>query len=372
MTASRPVSLNRAWLPGVDQLRALLALLVLFYHGYLLFSARLIHHADFVFADWPRTRNPVLAVLAEGHSAVAGFMVLSGFIFVQGTAGRGVRYGDFLRNRLLRIYPMYLIVVVFALSAGFGTFSLARLALLVLPLANYAIPVGPLAAMAWTVAVEFQFYLIFPLLLRLAETQGATWLVRAILLALLLRLFAVLAGADAQWMSYWTIAGRIDQFLLGMLIGLRFAGHGPERGGWPAVGIAGAGLCALLYGFHLAGGWPAHVWWKALWPDAEALGWAGIILSWQGIADRLPALLARGLEAIGRVSFSIYLLHFAVISVLAAHGWVLRPFASATADALLTTALLALPLALALAAFTYATVERPFMALRRRYVADAA
>jgi peptidoglycan/LPS O-acetylase OafA/YrhL len=78
--------------------------------------------------------------------------------------------------------------------------------------------------------------------------------------------------------------------------------------------------------------------------------------------------VARTLEGIGRISFSIYLLHFAVIETLGAHGWLLRPFASAAADALLTTALVALPLVLALSAFTYATVERPFMALRRRYV----
>jgi peptidoglycan/LPS O-acetylase OafA/YrhL len=368
MTPERSVSPNRAWLPGVDQMRALLALLVLFYHGYLLFSARLIEHADFVVADWPRTRNPLLAVIAEGHTAVAGFMVLSGFIFVQGTAGHEVRYGAFLRNRLLRIYPMYLLVAVFALSATQGSFSLSRLVLLVLPLANYTVPVGVLSAMAWTVGVEFQFYLVFPLLLRLTEAEGEGWLIRAILLALLLRLFAVLAGADAQWMSYWTIAGRIDQFLLGMLAGLRFARR-PPGGGWPPLVIAGTALWALLYLFHLAGGWPLHVWWKAVWPDAEALGWAGVILSWQGIAGRLPAPVARGLEGIGRISFSIYLLHFAVIWTLGAHGWLLRPFASAGADALLTTALLALPLVLGLSAFTYATVERPFMALRRRYVA---
>ena len=368
MTPERSVSPNRAWLPGVDQMRALLALLVLFYHGYLLFSARLIEHADFVLADWPRTRNPLLAVIAEGHTAVAGFMVLSGFIFVQGTAGHELRYGAFLRNRLLRIYPMYLLVVVFSLSAGQGTFSLSRLALLVLPLDNYAAPVGPLSAVAWTVAVEFQFYLLFPLLLRLAAAEGEAWLARAIVLAVLLRLFAVLAGADAQWMSYWTIAGRIDQFLLGMLAGLHFARRGPA-GGWPLVALAGAVLWALLYGFHLAGGWPLHVWWKALWPDAEALAWVGVILSWQGIAGRLPAPMARGLEGIGRISFSIYLLHYAVIWTLGEHGWLLRPFASAAADALLSTALLALPLVLGLSALTYATVERPFMALRRRYVA---
>ena len=364
---------NRAYIPGIDQLRAGFALLVLFYHGLAEFSARLIHHRDFLFTDWSHTRNPLLAVVVEGHTGVAGFMVLSGFIFMQGTLDRAVDYAGFLRNRVLRIYPLYIVLLTMAVCSTPGAFSWAGLAGMVLPLANLVLPPAlPLAAMAWTVAVEFQFYLVFPLLLRLYQRHGTGLLVRLILLAALLRLIAVALGANAQWMSYWTIAGRIDQFLLGMLAGIRFARRGPERGGILTLACAAAAVWALLYGFHLAGGWPLEAWWKALWPDAEGLAWAGFLLAWLPVGGRLPGALRRPVEAVGRISFSIYLLHFAVIQTLSEHGWILHPFASATADALLTTAAVAVPLVLALSAFTYATIEAPFLALRGRYAAVAA
>ncbi len=367
---------NRTYIPGIDQLRAGFALLVLFYHGFALLSARLIQHADFVVADWSHTRNPLLAVVVEGHTAVAGFMVLSGFIFVQGTYDRELRYREFLRNRILRIYPLYLVLVTIGFCSWPYAFKLTALVSLVLPLANFVSPpAGALAAMAWTVAVEFQFYLIFPLLLRLYQHHGAGLLWRLILLAAVLRLFAVALGADAQWMSYWTIAGRIDQFLLGMVAGLGYArgqAAGTARSGVRSVLVSALVVWALLYGFHLAGGWPRKVWWKALWPDAEGAAWTGFVLAWLPVAPRLPRVLARPLEAIGRISFSIYLLHFAVIDMLGMHGWILRPFADAHADALVTTLVVALPITLAGAAFTYTTIEAPFLALRRRYTSDPA
>ena len=360
---------NRAYIRGVDHLRAGFALLVLFYHGLQLFSANLIHHAMFVPADWPRTRNPLLAVVIEGHTGVAAFMVLSGFIFVQGTLGRAINYREFLRNRLLRIYPLYLLLVIFGFCATPTAFSLRNLVILVLPLGNFIIPpVGAFGAMAWAVAVEFQFYLVFPLLLRLLEIRGDGLLARMILIAAGLRLAAGLLGGNVHWMSYWSIAGRIDQFLLGMLAGAWYARRptGSRARTWPALG-AGALVWALLYGFHRLGGWPLHAWWKALWPDAEGGAWALFIATYVGVSDRLPRTIGRPLEAIGRISFSIYLLHFIVVLIVDIQGWILRPFANPYSDALLTTAVIVLPITLVCARLSYATIEAPFLALRRRY-----
>lgn len=360
---------NRAYIPGVDHLRAGFALLVLFYHGLQLFSANLIHHALFVPAYWPHTHNPLLAVVIEGHTGVAGFMVLSGFIFMQGTLGRTIRYGQFLRNRILRIYPLYLLLVTFGFCANPAQFSLPHLLVMVLPLANFIIPpVGPFGAMAWAVAVEFQFYLLFPLLFRLLTTEGTGLLWRMIVLAAGLRLAAGLLGSNVHWMAYWSIAGRIDQFLLGMLTGTWYARHPADRSGraWHAV-AAGGLVWALLYEFHRLGGWPLHAWWKALWPDAEGFAWALFIATYVCVSDRLPRMIARPLEAIGRTSFSIYLLHFIVVMVVDTHSWILRPWANAYADALLTTVVIVLPITLACARFSYETIEAPFLGLRRRY-----
>ena len=365
-----PDSRNRVYLPAVDHLRAGFALLILFYHGWQHFSSRLIYDAPFDPSQWVTVRNPLLAAIVEGHTAVAGFMVLSGFIFVHGTFGHKVRYGGFILNRILRIYPLYLLLVVLAACLHPERDAVWAFARYILPLANFGPPVlGQMPAMGWAVAVEFQFYLLFPLLLMLLDRHGPWLFARMILLLLGLRLLLVLQGNDIQPLAYWTIGGRMDQFLVGMLAGRWFALHPDAAGriGWQIVPCSVA-IVLLLYGFNQCGGWPAPVGYKALWPTVEGLAWGWFILAYIAASTWVPAGIGRVLAGIGRTSFSIYLLHVPVIDVLSLHRWVLRPTGNPYWDALATTALLVLPLVLAVAAFSYATIEAPFLGLRRRYV----
>ena len=94
---------NIKYLPAVDHLRGFAAALIVFYHGLHLISYEMKFNAPFSFSPWPETNNPFLAVLIEGHTAVALFMVLSGFIFAYGALGREIAYLPFIRNRFLRI-----------------------------------------------------------------------------------------------------------------------------------------------------------------------------------------------------------------------------------------------------------------------------
>ena len=62
--------------------------------------------------------NPLTVVLFEGHTGVALFMVLSGYILASGTFGKDISYAGFLRNRFLRIFPLLIVVLgVFALHS---------------------------------------------------------------------------------------------------------------------------------------------------------------------------------------------------------------------------------------------------------------
>ena len=101
---------NIDYLPAIDHLRGLAALLIVFYHGLHVISYRLRFGAAFGFDGWLQPANPLLAALAEGHTAVSLFMVLSGFIFTIGALGRGISTAGFLRNRFLRTYPLFLAV----------------------------------------------------------------------------------------------------------------------------------------------------------------------------------------------------------------------------------------------------------------------
>lgn len=83
----------------LDHLRLLAALMVLFWH-----SMR-------YFKQVPTTELPAfwpLSFAQEGHAGVALFMVLSGFIFQTLCRGKEVNYFEFIRNRVLRIAPLFI------------------------------------------------------------------------------------------------------------------------------------------------------------------------------------------------------------------------------------------------------------------------
>ncbi|MCW2524972.1 MAG: Acyltransferase, partial [Frankiales bacterium] len=109
-------SANRRYLYPVDHLRFYAATVVVFYHSTQLISQQVARRRHLPVAAWPFSRNPLKTVIFEGHTGVALFMVLSGFIFTIGTLDREVFYGRFMANRFLRIYPLYLVLVFIALS----------------------------------------------------------------------------------------------------------------------------------------------------------------------------------------------------------------------------------------------------------------
>jgi hypothetical protein len=212
-----PSSINRRYLPEVDQLRAIAAVLVLFYHGLQLFGARLTHGADFSPSQhWLYPSNPIIAIIEEGHSGVSLFIVLSGFILSLGAIGNTVGYKPFLIARFLRIYPMLVVCLVVAISVR--PTSLVSQITTLLPVNASGGVDSPFTSMFWAVALEFQCYLIFPLLIAFSNKHGSRFLLQVIAVALLLRLLAILAdGANARDISYWTVIGRIDQFCIGII-----------------------------------------------------------------------------------------------------------------------------------------------------------
>lgn len=361
-------SLNRVHVPAVDHLRAFLASLIVVYHGWHTVWYWNVFGRPFTPNPWPIVDNPLFAALLEGHTAVSGFMVLSGFIFVHGTSADRVNYGAFLRNRLLRIYPLYLTVLSLGVALNPGQDSLLGIVRYVLPLANLGPAMfGPPASMAWAVAVEFQFYLIFPFLFLLLNRHGPGLLPRMVALMIVLRLLLVAGGFDGTALSYWTLAGRIDQFLFGMMAGywMNRRTGGDRRLAWQVVPAALAIVAALAV-FHRLGGWPTVAWWRVLVPTVEGVLWAWLIVAYVALGPCVPALISRGLVWVGQRSFSMYLLHLLVIGAVAPRLIVLT--GNAYVDALLVAVLVILPASVALAALSFATIESVFLGLRRRYV----
>src|SRR5215203_561184 len=54
----------------------------------------------------------LLSILDEGHTGVALFMCLSGYLFAKLLDGRNINYGAFLWNRALRLLPLLAVVIL--------------------------------------------------------------------------------------------------------------------------------------------------------------------------------------------------------------------------------------------------------------------
>jgi peptidoglycan/LPS O-acetylase OafA/YrhL len=227
--------------------------------------------------------------------------------------------------------------------------------------------------MLWTIAIEWQFYLLFPLLVPVLRSGWTRQVLGLVAVLLLFRGLAVLAGGNARDIGYMTILGRLDQFLIGMWAAWAFRT-------WPLsrrIGalLAGAALVvvvAALAVLNAAGGWPATPAWKIAWPTVEALLWAAFVIGYVAAANIASGLWSRVVARIGEISYSIYLIHFIVIWMLVRYDLPLAFTGRLAVDAVLETGLVALPVTLAIAGLTYHFVERPFLRLRGRYHRDAA
>lgn len=102
------------------------------------------------------------AVFDEGHTGVALFMTLSGYLFAKLLDGKSINYMAFFWNRFLRLFPLLLVVI---LIVGFkevlGGENLYPYAYAILK--GVLLPTLPNGG--WSITVEFHYYLILPLFL---------------------------------------------------------------------------------------------------------------------------------------------------------------------------------------------------------------
>jgi peptidoglycan/LPS O-acetylase OafA/YrhL len=157
-------------------------------------------------------------LFSEGHTGVALFMTLSGYLFAKLLDGKQILYSSFLWNRFLRLVPLLASVIILSgikryLSGG----NMAAYATLIVSgIAEPTLPNG-----GWSITVESHFYLLLPVLLFLSR-RWEYFLVCVLLAANALRVLLHMHFGQIQVLSYYTIVGRIDQFVLGILaFGLR-------------------------------------------------------------------------------------------------------------------------------------------------------
>jgi peptidoglycan/LPS O-acetylase OafA/YrhL len=358
-------SLNLQYNPRIDQLRWLAATIVFLFHFQLEYRG----------LGGPGIQTPWAALITEGHTGVGLFFTLSGFLFMQiALHQKTIVYRDFLRNRVLRIVPLFLTIFLVATSIGRDTFQPQDLLYIFATNLGHAPTSGtPVTGAAWTISLEFLFYMVFPFLARFAMERGPRYLLNLLVLMVFFKLAAYTVNENSTLMLFCTFVGRFDQFLIGMLAAMLIQRHRARLQGlapWLLL-FAGALVVydtAAMHRIAPFGPTPRHQLW-IWWSIVESSGWALFIVAWVSFAPRLPAFIDRVLCHGGKISFSFYLLHMGLLHLLAQRIGRVAPTGNGWIDAAIMIAV-AYALTWALATLSYNTIEEPFLRMRRRYGTD--
>ncbi|WP_263379161.1 acyltransferase family protein [Granulicella paludicola] len=368
--------------PALDGLRGLAVLLVFCFH----FGGGLSSPNPFVHA---------LGVLVQaGWIGVVLFFALSGFL-ITGSLFDSLSEPHLLRNfyarRALRTLPLYYFVLLLALIGavlhGASLHQLQRLTLFAFFLQN--LPVIWVRALdnpspfplyhLWSLAVEEQFYLIWPLVLLFAAQRSHS--PRRGLLQLTLTLFAfTLVFLLAVYGNPWVFPFRhhFDYFLftqcgallLGAALALRSRSRGTkthaELNKWalPALFLGGSlYLIASLLAHTFNSGSPAQF---VIGLPGISLASAALILIALRPGSPRILLSTSVLRFVGRIGYGVYLSQLVLQPTIHRLTLTLIP----TGHGLLYFAvrfLLALSLTLATAWLSFQLIEKPFLRLKYRF-----
>jgi len=246
-----------------------------------------------------------------GYAGVEFFFVLSGFIMVlvhRRDFGRPAQAGAFLRKRILRIYPIYwlvlgFVIAIYFMSPGRGPEHARDPSAILTSLLLWPTPEGPIMQVAWTLQHEMLFYLVFMLLiinLRVGLVIFGLWMAACIL--------ALPRYSSIDFPADFVLKPHNLLFVFGIAAAIaygRFSVTQARTSFWfGTVLFLGLGLGETVGGVTLP-------------PAFLTLGYGlGATMAVIGLAGgNLPA--PRWLALLGDASYAIYLVHLPAMNILA-------------------------------------------------------
>jgi peptidoglycan/LPS O-acetylase OafA/YrhL len=235
-------------MPGLDILRGGAVLSVFFFHAFRSLDDGVTFTHGTRVLQW---------ITVGGWAGVNLFFVLSGFLItgiLLDTRQRPNYWSSFYVRRVLRILPVYVVVLLLAkaylhLHWMYVVVCVAYAA----HLANYFPGIGPSYGPLWSLAVEEQFYLVWPLMVRRLTRRGLTILSCGIILVC--PVLRGLAPAKFPWLgdmsTTWQAA---DSLAWGALVAIflrsRQATLGRVKSVCALLAFAGIVLVGALAGSH--------------------------------------------------------------------------------------------------------------------------
>jgi peptidoglycan/LPS O-acetylase OafA/YrhL len=353
----------RQRLAGLHGVRGLAALFVVINHVFLR-----------AFPGYPVDRAPFWAAwFIYGRFAVVVFIVLSGFSLALSPARHGWRLDGvsrFALRRARRILPPYWAALAFSLVVawlvvappGQGVPHAKSVVVNGLLVQNLVGAPSPNRSF-WSIAVEAQLYVLFPLLLLMVRRWGAVVMVATV--TLVVATVGIL-GPHVSRLDTFVIQSPPDLaalFAVGVLAA-GIVGASSARRSWPWAGLALAAAAPVV----------ATIWWQGSVWTLHHLFWVDLALApavaclLAGLATGRPARLLRLLDArpmreLGLPSYSLYLTHGPIVVVV--YDKIVAGRVHQGVPAFVVTLALVVPLTTVFARVFAKVFETPFRQHRR-------
>lgn len=326
-------------------------------------------------------------VTQAGWTGVVLFFALSGFL-ITGSLWDSLGSPHLLRNfyarRALRILPLYFLALVLAvlvaLARGFMFSDLSPFAIYALFLQDIPPFVARVVALAsplplyhlWSLAVEEQFYLLWPALLLFSRTRKvALWLSLGVCVLSVVFRVVIWDGFPSLAAGY-TFDGFLltnaDALALGAALALAMRGRKAEEVFRWAPAVLVAGLCLYGVSSWLNGSF------LLIQHQQFTMGLTGVSLA----AVALLALVLRSgfvaglftlapLRCLGRISYGFYVFHILLQPLFDKIATRIVPQAAGYSIFLTTRFFTAFFITLLIAWLSYFFFEEPILELKRRF-----
>jgi peptidoglycan/LPS O-acetylase OafA/YrhL len=321
----------RGRVPALDGVRGVAILLVIVYH-----------YAALVKTDGTLVERALYRVTGVGWAGVDLFFVLSGFLITSilyDSKALGQHYfRNFYVRRALRIFPMYYVflaalIVLIPLVAPAQHIAAEAVSGKVIWYATYLTNVKLnteplrtndflLSGHLWSLAVEEQFYLVWPALVLLFDRRRLMAVCGLLVVwGFVLRIGMDVAGVG-RYVTYEITPSRIDTLAVGALIALALREPRDffllRRWAGP---VAAASAVAVVVLFFSTPSFSAYDFWvQVVGLSALALLFGAVVL--RAITANEGTIAHRvftnsALRWLGKYSYAIYLFHWPVTTMLA-------------------------------------------------------
>lgn len=323
----------------------------------------------------PIVNSVIDIIIVNGFTGVSLLFVISGFVFTLGLLqSERTNWKYFYLNRLLRIYPLYLLINLCAIWLQPNSLPLRQFLLNLVGLGNFRSGYGIFDTVLWTISVLIQFYLLLPILISTLRRHGIRWLWGLLTAMNLLRLGMLLNGVHLHDLVYWSLIGRLDQFIIGIILAWYCYKRNWLGAGRTSTRILGMGLVAsslalisLLWVYTNAGWKYGESYLQIVWPSLEGLVWAATGICFVGLARRLKPRFLKPLELTGVISYSLYILQYPIIKLLQQAGWAIELDGQKLLSGILSATLIYLPITIVSSIIAYRIIEKPPLKLRKLY-----